>query len=191
MKKIAFITTLLFLFFSNLPLWSQVALSDEILSQSWGTVENMNRGALQNICHRFGLVFSDEEKGLLSVEIIFLGNDEQRTLHYHGFAPFTYQVLEEDTFARQSYRIEVAYQDVEFNFQEAPKYNEHLIPPDQLSYIEELKDYLSGREEEYEITLEGNAFLVFNGFSLIKNNLYTYFQHGGLSNDPCRNLIRN
>ncbi len=189
MKNARIFSIVLVLAFGSSQLCSQSFYREIDLKGVWQAVENLNAGSLQNICHFYTLNFSSEKAGNMSFEINFLSEDNKYAGHYYGVVIFTYEVTEVDTALNKLY-MTMAFQEPRFMFQEAPKNSVRPLPPDHLSYLEEFKQYLFNREEEYEITFEGSTSLVVEGFSLIKDSYYAYFQKGGMSS-PCKNLIRN
>lgn len=107
-----------------------------------------------------------------------------------GIVPFTYTILEMDTIANKPTAMAVSYEAAGFTFQKMPKYDPNTIPPDHLSYVEEIKQHISNRKEEYRVILEGNTSLAIEGFSLHNASDYIYFQKGATMGS-CDTMRRN
>ncbi len=145
-----------------------------VWSMSMSTTEASN----MEVCHRFILNLSKEGKGNLSIELS-LPNEPNNHDLFLSRIPFDYKIIEENS-NEYTREIEVQYLDeVVFNHIQNDRRNKHAIPRAFMNYINELEEKLSELETSYQLSLDGQNYLVIQGFSLVENSSFSNFKKGG------------
>ena len=145
-----------------------------VWSMSMSTTEASN----MEVCHRFTFSLSKEGKGNLRIELS-LPNESNNQDLFLSLIPFDYKIVEENS-NEYTREIEVQYLDkVEFNHIQNNRRNKHAISTVFMNYINELEQKLSGLEASYQLSLDGQNYLVIQGFSLVENSSFTNFKKGG------------
>ena len=159
------------------PSYSQDPIPAVLTKHYWAAVEYSGFSHGQDMCQRNSFRFHENGTGVLSIQIRFNADETRYNLQYEAYVPFTYSLREAESAVGNPPIVEVSFETARFVFQEMPKYDPHHIPPDHLTYVEELKSLMSGRQETYQIIPEADGGLMIEGPSIANPEEFAFYRH--------------